>query len=151
MKEGSIILQTVSSTPRRRRFCSPQSLSYSLSFCQLETVWPFSKIPNSPVTVSRTYPESFHRWPLLQSVTLFWNSYNFFLDYRYFYKKWNYKYFEIGCYFLINLTIWNYHCLKYFNRLIGQVGRVFANDPGDLGSIPGHIITKKNGTWYLLA
>ena len=26
--------------------------------------------------------------------------------------------------------------------LIGQVGRVFANGPGDLGSIPGHVIPK---------
>ena len=25
---------------------------------------------------------------------------------------------------------------------IGQVGRVFANGPGDLGSIPGHVIPK---------
>ena len=35
-------------------------------------------------------------------------------------------------------------------RLIGQVGRVFVNGPGDLGSIPD---TKdfKNGTWYFLA
>ena len=32
----------------------------------------------------------------------------------------------------------------YFHedRLIGRVGRVFANDPGDLGSIPGRIIPK---------
>ena len=28
------------------------------------------------------------------------------------------------------------------NWLIGQVGRVFANGPGDLGSIPGHVIVK---------
>ena len=26
--------------------------------------------------------------------------------------------------------------------LIGPVGRVFANDPGDLGSIPGRVIPK---------
>ena len=34
------------------------------------------------------------------------------------------------------------------NWLIGLVGRVFANGPGDLGSIPGHVIpkTQKNGT-----
>ena len=25
---------------------------------------------------------------------------------------------------------------------IGLVGRVFANDPGDLGSIPGHVLPK---------
>ena len=29
-----------------------------------------------------------------------------------------------------------------FYWLIGLVGRVFANGSGDLGSIPGHIITK---------
>ena len=29
-----------------------------------------------------------------------------------------------------------------FNRLIGLVGRVFANCPGDLGLIPGHVIPK---------
>ena len=29
---------------------------------------------------------------------------------------------------------------------------VFANDPGDLGSIPGRVIPKtQNGTWCLLA
>ena len=33
-------------------------------------------------------------------------------------------------------------------RLIGPVGRVFANGPGDWHSIPGRVIpkTKKNGT-----
>ena len=29
-----------------------------------------------------------------------------------------------------------------YNRLIGPVGRVFANGPGDLGSIPGRVISK---------
>ena len=29
-----------------------------------------------------------------------------------------------------------------FYRLIGQVGRMFANGPGDLGSIPGGVIPK---------
>ena len=29
-----------------------------------------------------------------------------------------------------------------FNRLIGLVGRVFANGPGDLGSILGRVILK---------
>ena len=29
-----------------------------------------------------------------------------------------------------------------YNRLIGLVGRVFANGLGDLGSIPGHVIPK---------
>ena len=28
------------------------------------------------------------------------------------------------------------------NRLIGPVGRVFTNGPGDLGSIPGRVIPK---------
>ena len=37
--------------------------------------------------------------------------------------------------------------LVNFNRLIGLVGRVFANGPGDLGSILGCVIPKtKNGT-----
>ena len=30
----------------------------------------------------------------------------------------------------------------YNNRLIDPVGRVFANDPGDLGSISGRVIPK---------
>ena len=29
-----------------------------------------------------------------------------------------------------------------FNRLIGLVGRVFANGPGDMSSIPGVVIPK---------
>ena len=32
--------------------------------------------------------------------------------------------------------------LYYSNQLIGLVGRVFANGPGDLGSIPGRVIPK---------
>ena len=32
--------------------------------------------------------------------------------------------------------------VSLFNWLIGQVGRVFANGPGDLGSIPGYVILK---------
>ena len=35
----------------------------------------------------------------------------------------------------------NYKILIYI-RLIGQVGRVFANGLGDLGSIPGWVIPK---------
>ena len=31
---------------------------------------------------------------------------------------------------------------KYYNSIIGLVGRVFANDLEDLGSIPGHVIPK---------
>ena len=30
----------------------------------------------------------------------------------------------------------------YSNRLIGIVGRVFANGPGDLSSVPGRVISK---------
>ena len=41
-------------------------------------------------------------------------------------------------------------CYKMW--LIGLVGRVFANGPGDLGSILGWVIPKtKNSSWYLLA
>ena len=38
-------------------------------------------------------------------------------------------------------------------RLIGTVGRVFANDPGDMGFNARLRHTKdiKNGTWYILA
>ena len=41
---------------------------------------------------------------------------------------------SLSYYFSVNLI-----CLSLF---IGQVSRVFANDPGDLGSIPGHFIPK---------
>ena len=30
----------------------------------------------------------------------------------------------------------------YINRLTGLVGRVFANGPGDLGSVPSRVIPK---------
>ena len=33
-------------------------------------------------------------------------------------------------------------CIYICNRLIGLVGRVFANGPGDRGSIPGRAIPK---------
>ena len=44
-------------------------------------------------------------------------------------------------------TTWNRVIL--LNRLIAQVGRVFANGPGDLGSIPGRVIPKTL-KWYLM-
>ena len=42
--------------------------------------------------------------------------------------------------------------IELVHRLIGLMGRVFANGLGDLGSIPGRVIPKdfKNGTWYVL-
>ena len=33
-------------------------------------------------------------------------------------------------------------CIYNSHQLIGQVGRVFANGPGDLGSIPGWVTPK---------
>ena len=47
-----------------------------------------------------------------------------------------------------------YEFLDYYIFLdYGLVGRVFANGPSDLGSLPGGVIPKdfRNGTWYLLA
>ena len=38
-------------------------------------------------------------------------------------------------------TYWMHHVFHMY-RLISLVGRVFANGPGDLGSIPGRIIPK---------
>ena len=35
-----------------------------------------------------------------------------------------------------------YNSLKTVKKVIGLVGRVFANGPGDLGSIPGRVIPK---------
>ena len=35
-------------------------------------------------------------------------------------------------------------------QLIGLVGRVFVNGPGDLGSIPGRVIPKTLKKWYLI-
>ena len=40
------------------------------------------------------------------------------------------------------LNQWRASYYIYSNRLIGLVVRVFANGPGDLGSIPGRIIPK---------
>ena len=35
-----------------------------------------------------------------------------------------------------------FYAIYMRNRLIGLVGKVFANDPGDQGSIPGRVIPK---------
>ena len=52
---------------------------------------------------------------------------------------------------LSNIKTNEYFFIYYINNpLIGLVGRVFANDPGDLGLIPGHV-DFKNDTWYFLA
>ena len=57
------------------------------------------------------------------------------------YPKWTVK----KCYRVI-ITL-------YIRLSIGLAVRVFANEPGDWGSVPGQVIpkTKKNGTWCLLA
>ena len=39
-------------------------------------------------------------------------------------------------------TLDNDHQLYYQGRLSGLVGRVFADGPGNLGSIPGHVIPR---------
>ena len=41
----------------------------------------------------------------------------------------------------------------YIYQVIGMIVGVFANGPGDLGSIPCWVLpnTQQNGTWYLLA
>ena len=46
-----------------------------------------------------------------------------------------------------------YYVIGLVYRLIDQVGRLLANVPGDLGSIPGHVIPKAlkmalNTQWY---
>ena len=47
---------------------------------------------------------------------------------------------------LVCLSLSFYHLCQYVSiylyRLIGQVVRVFANDPGDQGTIPGRVIPK---------
>ena len=42
----------------------------------------------------------------------------------------------------IEYSVWETYFQFPINRHIGLVGRVFANGPGDLGSIPGHNIPK---------
>ena len=55
---------------------------------------------------------------------------------------------------LLKNGTWNYTLptrpMSRLNRLIGLVGRVFANDLGDLGSILGHVIPKTFKKWYLI-
>ena len=48
----------------------------------------------------------------------------------------------------LSLSIYIYIHI-YINRIIGPVDRVFGNDPGDLGSIPGRVIPKTL-KWYLI-
>ena len=47
-------------------------------------------------------------------------------------------------YIYIYIYIYNYNIYINIisNRLIGLVGRVFTNGPGDWGSIPGRVIPK---------
>ena len=45
---------------------------------------------------------------------------------------------ELNCVLMLNWIVWN----RTVYRLIGQVGRVFANGPRNLGSVPGRIIPK---------
>ena len=46
-----------------------------------------------------------------------------------------------------SLLVYSYYTQS--SRLIGLVGRVFVNGPGDLGSIPGRVIPKTLN-WYLI-
>ena len=65
-----------------------------------------------------------------------------------------YLYIYISMYMCVNVCVSKisntYVCIYiYIYQLIGQVGRVFANGPGDLVSIPGHVIPKTL-KWYLI-
>ena len=56
-----------------------------------------------------------------------------------------YIYVYIYIYIYIYIYLKEAHILTYtytFNRLMGQMGRVFTNGPGDQGSIPGRVIPK---------
>ena len=47
---------------------------------------------------------------------------------------------NLYCVRMLKWIVWNRTVYMY--RLIGPDGRVFANCPGDLGSIPGHVISE---------
>ena len=51
-------------------------------------------------------------------------------------------YFVLFYIFLIVTVLFTSYYICVLTRLIGLVGRVFANGPGDLGSIPGRVIPK---------
>ena len=46
--------------------------------------------------------------------------------------------------------LYKYIQIIYTCRLIGPVGKVFINGPGDRGSIPGRVIPKTFKKWYLI-
>ena len=46
------------------------------------------------------------------------------------------------CFFFFNSTFTMIIKVFFIHRLIGLVGKVYANGPGDLGSIPGRVIPK---------
>ena len=49
---------------------------------------------------------------------------------------------QCSSYWKGSLLVSHFYGHQLLNRLIDLVGRVFANGPGDLGSIPGHVIPK---------
>ena len=57
------------------------------------------------------------------------------------------KFFKLALTFFFHTVKWFHiisnNSVKYkYNQLIGLVSRVFANGPGDWGSIPGRVIPK---------
>ena len=56
---------------------------------------------------------------------------------------------HISIYLSLSLSLSIYIYIYIYNRLIGLVGSVFSNSPGELGSIPGRIIPKTL-EWYLI-
>ena len=49
----------------------------------------------------------------------------------------------LNCVITLSWIVWNWmFYIELLNQLIGLVGRVFANGPGDLGSISGRVIPK---------
>ena len=61
-------------------------------------------------------------------------------DFICFYIKYLALYFYCLCYLFFNKTI--IKITDFFFRAIGLMSRVFANGPGDRGSIPGRVIAK---------
>ena len=59
------------------------------------------------------------------------------------------KYYIVITLFATYYCIFNRSFLFVYTPDIGIMVRVFANDPGDLGSIPGRVIPKTK-KWYLM-
>ena len=119
------------------------SVQYPSFLCTPKTLWP-----GEVVHVKFSSIGQMHFWKLLPLDRNTWNYLTVKTNDNYLWvlfmlDTYSWNHFTVSTIFVLRIVrIISKSLLVNWNQHISQVGRVFANGPGDLGLIPGRVIPK---------